>query len=231
MSTVNQFHGKGEFVPDGTAYEVVGISRDAGGTQLDGSDVAQIYIPLPEGQMVEHPLLIRTESDPASVIASIGSVIANVDPNVVGYTFTLDELLHFTPPFVVSRCAAAFASVVGFFGLLLACMGIYGTVSYMVVQRTHEVGVRMALGASRRSVLTLILRESTRPVIVGLAVGLVLAMGAAHLLRMLLYGLGPVDAASFVGVSALFLAIALLAAYVPSRSATRVDPMVALRYE
>jgi predicted permease len=231
MSTLNQFHSKGEFVPDGVTYQVVGISHDAGGTQLDGSDAAQIYVPIPEDRMDEHPLLIRTQSDPAAVIASVGSVIANVDPNVVGYTSTLEELLHFTPPFVVSRCAAAFASIVGFFGLLLACMGIYGTVSYMVVMRTHEVGIRMALGASRGSVLSLILRESTRPVIAGLGVGLVLAMGAAHLLHTLLYGLGPIDVASFAGVSALFLAIALLAAYVPSRSATRVDPVVALRYE
>jgi ABC-type antimicrobial peptide transport system permease subunit len=111
-------------------------------------------------------------------------------------------------------------------------MGIYGTVSYIVVLRTREVGIRMAIGAQRRDILGLILRESTRPVIVGLLVGMLLAMGASYLLRGLLYGLNPVDGiASFTGVSLLFLAIALLAAYPPSRRAMRVDPAVALRYE
>jgi ABC-type antimicrobial peptide transport system permease subunit len=116
-------------------------------------------------------------------------------------------------------------------GLLLASMGIYGTVSYMVVLRTREVGIRMALGAKRRDVLLLMLRESTRPVLVGLIAGMCMAVGASYLLRKVLYGLSTVDGASFGGVALLFLAIALIAAYLPSRRAMRVDPMVALRYE
>jgi putative ABC transport system permease protein len=110
-------------------------------------------------------------------------------------------------------------------------MGIYGTVSYIVVLRTREIGIRMAIGAQKRDILGLILRESIRPVLAGLLVGMFLAVGASYLLRGILYGLGTVDAISFVGVSLLFLAIALLAAYPPSRRAMRVDPMVALRYE
>jgi predicted permease len=231
MSTLNQYHGKDEYVPDGISYQVVGVAHDTRGTQLDGSDVAQIYLPLPEGHIDEHPLLIRTQSDPALSLKSIGSVIASVDANVVGYTSTLDEMLHFAPPFVVSRCAAAFTSVVGVFGLLLASMGIYGTVSYVVLLRTREMGIRMALGASKRNLFSLILRESIRPVIIGLGVGIVLSLWASHLLRILLYGLGAVDFVSFAGVSLFFLAIASFAAYLPSRNATRVDPVVALRYE
>jgi predicted permease len=231
LSTLNQFHAKGEFVPDGIPYQIIGIAHDTRGVQLDGSDTAQIYVPLPEAHLDEHPMLIRTQSDPTMVIAGIGSVLAAADANVLGYTATLEEMQYSTPPFVVSRCAAAFASIVGFLGLLLASMGIYGTVSYVVVLRTREVGIRMALGASKGSILSLILRESTRPVMAGLGAGLVLAVGASYLLRTLLYGLGMIDATSFVGVSMLLLAIALLAAYVPSRSAMRVDPVVALRYE
>jgi hypothetical protein len=231
MSTLNQFHGKGEFVPDGVSYDVVGVAHDTRGNQLDGSDVAQIYLQLPEGHIDEHPLLIRTQSDPALVSKDIGSVIASVDVNVVGYTSTLDEMLHFTPPFVVSRCAAAFTSVIGAFGLLLASMGIYGTVSYVVLLRTREMGIRMALGASKGSLFTLILRQSMRPVIIGLGAGLILSLAASHLLRTLLYGLGTIDAISFIWVSLFFMAIALFAAYMPSRAATRVDPVVALRYE
>jgi predicted permease len=231
FDTTRQFHTKTELLPDGSTYQVIAVVRDTRGVQLDGSDNAQIYLPLPEDRLYEHPLLVRTESDPASVVSPIGSVVSSVDPNLVAYTSTLDEMLHFTGPFVVSRCAAAFASIVGVFGLLLASTGIYGTVSYIVVLRTREVGIRMALGARKRDVLTLILRQSTRPVIAGIGVGMFLAIGVSRLLHTLLYGLGAVDAISFLGVSLLFLVIALLAAYLPSRSAMRVDPIIALRYE
>ena len=123
------------------------------------------------------------------------------------------------------------ASTVGLFGLVLALMGIHGTVSYIVVLRTREVGIRIAIGAQKRDILGLILGESTRPVLAGLVVGMILAVGASYVLRRLLFGLNPVDGVSFVGVSLSFLAIALLAAYAPSRRALSVDPMVALRYE
>ena len=110
-------------------------------------------------------------------------------------------------------------------------MGIWGTVSYIVVLRTREIGIRMAVGAQKHDVLGLVLRESTRPVLFGLILGMVLAVGASYLLRGILYGLGRVDGISFIGVSLLFLTIALLAAYPPSRRAMRIDPIVALRHE
>jgi ABC-type antimicrobial peptide transport system permease subunit len=140
-------------------------------------------------------------------------------------------MLRQTPPFLGSAFAAAVATLVGLFGLLLAAMGIYGTVSYITVTRTREVGIRMALGAQKRQILGLMMRDSTRPVLAGLIVGMFLAVGASHMLRGVLYGLHTVDAVSFLGASLLFLSIALLAAWPPSRRATRVDPMVALRYE
>jgi macrolide transport system ATP-binding/permease protein len=231
LSTQGQFHAKDEAIPDGISYEVIGVTADAGGTQLDGSDAAQIYLPLPQDKIYQYALLIRTQADPKSIRDSIGGILSSVDPQILGYSATLEEQLHETAPFAISRCAAVFASFVGFFGLLLACMGIYGTVSYMVVLRTHEVGIRMALGASRGKVLGLMLRESMRPVINGIGAGIILAMGASYLLRTLLYGLGAVDVISFGGMSLLFLAIAMVAAFFPSRTATRVDPIVALRYE
>jgi putative ABC transport system permease protein len=110
-------------------------------------------------------------------------------------------------------------------------MGIYSTVSYIVVLRTREVGIRMAMGAQRRNILALMMRESVRPVVAGLLAGMVLAAGASHLLRRVLYGLSTIDAISFVGVSLLFLAIALVATWPPSRRAMRVDPVVALRHQ
>jgi putative ABC transport system permease protein len=110
-------------------------------------------------------------------------------------------------------------------------MGIFGTVSYIVVLRTREVGIRIALGAKKRDILGLMLRESTQPVLAGLLAGVILSVGASYLLRGILYGVNIVDGISFVGVSFLFLAVALFATYLPSRRAMRVDPIVALRYE
>ncbi|MGA8026780.1 MAG: ABC transporter permease [Bryobacteraceae bacterium] len=224
-------HHGSELLADGPAYQVVGVARDTRGVEFDGSDSKQVYLPLPQDRLPSHPILIRTQSDPARVIKAIDPVISSIDPELVATPSTLEEMLRQTPPFIGSTLAAAVASTVGLFGLLLASMGIYGTVSYIVVLRTREIGIRMAVGAQKRDVLSLILRESIRPVLAGLLLGMFLAVGDSYLLRGLLYGHNPIDGISFAGVSLLFLAIALLAAYPPSRQAMRVDPMVALRYE
>ena len=231
LGTDGQFHPQGEFRPDGPSYEVIGVTRDTRGEMLDNSDAAQVYVPMPEDRLGDHPILIRTQGDPAQTMGAIGAAIASVDPNVVATTSTLEQMLRLTTPFITAAFAAAIATTIGLVGLLLASMGIYGTVSYMVVLRTREVGIRMALGAKRRDVLLLMLRESTRPVLAGLLAGMILAVGASYLLRKVLYGLSTVDGVSFGGVVLLFLSIALLASYLPSRRAMRVDPMVALRYE
>ncbi len=230
-STDERVHNVNELVADGPAYAVIGVARDTRGVEFDGSDSKKIYLPLPDDQLPGHPMLIRTQSDPAQVIRMIDPVISSIDPQLVATSSTLDEMLRRTAPFIASSMAAAIASTVGLLGLLLASMGIYGTVSYIVLLRTREIGIRLAIGAQKRDVLGLVLRESTRPVLAGLVVGMFLAVGASYLLRGVLYGVNTVDGISFIGVSLLFLAIALLAAYPPSRRAMRVDPMVALRYE
>ena len=230
-ATDEKRHTRSELVPTGPVWQVAGVARDTRGAEFDGSDSKRVYLPLAEDRLPSYSLLIRTQSDPAQVMKAIDPVIASIDPNIVATSSTLQELLRQSLPFIVSSIAAAVASTVGLFGLLLALMGIYGTVSYIVVLRTREVGIRMAIGAQKRDVLGLILRESTRPVLAGLMAGMLLAAGASYLARGLLYGLNGVDGVSFAGVSLLFLAIALLASYPPARRAMRVDPMVALRYE
>jgi predicted permease len=229
--TDERVHNRNEMVAGGPAWQVVGVARDTRGTEFDGSDSAQIYLPLPVDRLPTRPMLIRTLSSPAPVTGEIETMLSTVDPDLVATLTTIEETLRLSPPIAAAGLAAAVASGIGLIGLLLVSMGIYGTVGYIVVLRTREVGIRMAVGAKKRDILGLILREITRPVLAGLLAGMFLAVGVSYLLRGLLYGLNTVDGVSFAGVSLLFLAIALLAAYPPSRQAIRVDPTVALRYE
>jgi macrolide transport system ATP-binding/permease protein len=231
LDATNQPHWKPELFPQGLSYRVIGVTRDTRGIIPGGRDAVKAYLPLPADQIDTVPMLIRTEGDPKALIAGLGKQVKAVDPNLIVYSSTLDDLLTSTPTFVMSRLSAIFATMIGGLGLLLACVGIYGTVSYAVVRRTREVGIRMALGAKKADVLGLILRESGRPVFVGLIVGILAAAGAAQLLQALLFGMSTLDPLSFAGVGALFALISMLAAYLPARRATTVDPMVALRYE
>jgi len=230
-STDERFHNRSELFTTGPAYQIIGVASDTRGSEFDASDSKRVYLPLPADRLQSYPILIRTQSDTAQVMRAVDPVISSIDPNMMATSSTLEEMLRQSPPFIVSSLAAAVASTVGLLGLLLALMGIYGTASYIVVLRTREVGIRMAIGAQKRDVLGLILRESARPVLAGLVAGILLAVGASYLARGLLYGLNGVDGISVAGVSLLFLAIALLASYPPARRAMRVDPMVALRYE
>jgi ABC-type antimicrobial peptide transport system permease subunit len=229
LSTAGEFHQAGDLLPDGPAWQVIGVARDTRGGALTGDDTQQVYVPMPADRAKDYPLLLRTSVDPALVVDRLASIVAQVDPALSATTTTLQVMLRRTDGFLAASLSAAIASCVGLCGLLLASMGIYSTVSYDVVLRTREVGIRMAIGARTRDVLGVVMRGSLRAVLVGLAGGLVLAIGAARLLRGVLYGVGAVDALSFAAVSALFLGTALVACWLPSRRAMRIDPLVALR--
>lgn len=231
LGTDGLFHGKGELTPDGPLYQVIGVTGDTHGATFDDSDSKHVYLRLPEDRLQDHAILIRTHSDAKQIMPELFPLISSLDPDLEVNAITLEDIAHFTASIFLPTFAATIASPVGLIGLLLAAMGIYGTVSYIVVLRTREVGVRMALGAQKGSILGLMLRQSMRPVLAGLFAGMLLATGASFLLRGALHGLHAVDPLSFGGVSALFTVVSLLAAYVPSRRAMRVDPVVALRYE
>jgi ABC-type antimicrobial peptide transport system permease subunit len=129
------------------------------------------------------------------------------------------------------RVGAAVTAVLGLVGLLLAAVGLYGIVAYLVGQRTREIGVRVALGAGRRDVLRLVVGDGMRPVAVGMAIGLLLAAGATRLLTSFLFGVSPLDAFTFVVGAAILAAVALAASYLPARRAAATDPVRALRAE
>ena len=227
--TDEHVHNASELVADGPVYQVVGVARDTRGIEFDGSGSKQAYLPSTGERTRIRPILVRTKSDPAEVVRAVEPAVASIDPDLLTTASTLEEQLRQSGPFIVSSLMAVVAMAIGSVGLLLAAMGIYGTVRYIVVLRTREVGVRMAIGAQKRDIIGLILRETARPVVAGLLAGMLMAAGASYLLRGFLYGISTVDGVSFGGVSLSFLAIALLAAYTPSRRATRVDPMIALR--
>jgi predicted permease len=215
----------------GAIYQVVGVVGDTQGPAIDGTDAEQIYLELPDSLTVEPSLLVRTAADASRMIHAIDTAISGVDPNLVVTLATLEEIRRLSPPVFVSATSATVASVVGVFGLLLTLMGIHSTVRYVVARRTREVGIRMTLGAQRSDVLRLILYEGTRPVLIGLVVGVSMAIALTALLSRVIYGLAAFDGISIAAVSALFLMISTLAAYLPARRALRVDPNVALRSE
>ncbi len=227
LGTAGQFHTPNELLPDGQTWQIIGVARDTRGVTIDGSDSQQVYVPLPTSRVRDYPILLRTSVDPNMVVSRLAPVIAKVDPALAVTTATLQAMLRRTDAFLIASISAAIASSISLCGLLLASMGIYSMVSHDVVLRTREVGIRMAIGA--HDILGVVMRGSLRAVLAGLAAGVVLALGAARLLRGVLYGLGALDAVSFVVASLLFLTIALAASWLPSLRATRIDPLVALR--
>lgn len=216
---------------DGPAYRVIGVVQDTRGAEFDGSDSRRVYLPLDNERLANRPILIRVQAAPEPILRAIEPMISSTDPDLIATISTLDGMLRRSPTFLGSSFSAVIASSLGLLGLLLASMGIYGTVGYIVLLRTREVGIRMAIGAQKRDILKLILGESTRPVSAGLLAGMMLSVVASRLLHGVLYGLKTIDFVSIAGVSALFLLIALGAAYRPARKALRVEPSIALRYE
>jgi putative ABC transport system permease protein len=229
LGTAGQFHTKSELLPDGPTWQVIGVARDTRGVTMDGSDSQQVYVPLPVERVADYPILLRTAVDPNVVVGRLAPVVAKVDPALTITTSTLQSMLRRTDAFLAASLSAAIATSISLCGLFLASMGIYSAVSYDVVLRTREVGLRMAIGAQKRDILGVVMRGSLRAVLLGLVAGLGLAVGAARLLRGVLFGLGAVDVVSFAAASLLFLVIALAASWVPSRRAMRIDPLVALR--
>jgi len=221
----------GESDPFIPSSEVVGVARDVRSMDLRKLDESYLYLPLSQTHKWAGTLLARTEGDPMPVLSMIGQEVRRLDANLPVVGAPLHTMISMDPLFVVSRIGGVLASIVGVLGLLLACMGVYGMVSYSVAQRTREIGIRMALGARRSQVLQLVMSEGFRPILSGIAIGVVTSAGVSRALSATLFGLSPLDAVSFAGVSLLLIAIALLATWLPARRAIQVDPMVALRYE
>jgi ABC-type antimicrobial peptide transport system permease subunit len=209
---------------------VIGVVGDVRfpGAQSTASTM-QIYSPF-EADFRGGSLLMRVDENAADVLARVTGVVHAIDPRwKVRELETMDASIArlLTGPKFSAALLGLFAGVAA----LLTIVGLYGVVAYAVAQRTREMGIRMALGATSRDVWMLVVTHGARLAVVGIALGLALAFAATRLLRAQLHGVSPVDPATFMGIAIMLGAVTLLASYVPARRATRVDPMVAVRAE
>jgi ABC-type antimicrobial peptide transport system permease subunit len=190
-----------------------------------------MYYPYASMPRLQQSVVIRTSNDhPQSLIPELRSAVRSIDKRVALYQVqTFDEVV--SRSLWRQRLQGNVVSIFAALALCLACIGLYGVISYAVAQRTRELGVRIALGASRGRVVWLVARQSARLVISGVAVGLLAAYFAAGLLGSLLYGVKPTDPETFAVVPAILGVVALLAAVIPAARAARVDPLIAMRAE
>lgn len=216
--------------PWATVVGVVGDVRQAG---LYGEQQSELYMPYAQEWrpwVAPRDLVVRTKGDAASLAAAVREAVWAVDKDQpVSDIRTMDQV--FAAAISRERFQMLLLTLFATLALVLACVGLYGLISYAVAQRTHEIGVRMALGAEPRDVLRLVIRQGMLLTFAGLLLGIAGGLAATRVMTDLLYGVTATDAVTFITVGGLLLVVALLACYVPARRATKVDPLIALRYE
>jgi ABC-type antimicrobial peptide transport system permease subunit len=211
----------------GAQREIVGLVGDAKYDQLRKEVEPTAYVPLRAGSA---HFALRAAGDTSAIIPAVRQVVNSEARDLPLFNLrtqseTVDRLLF------GERLVARLSALFGILALVLACVGLYGLLSYEVLQRTREIGIRSALGAQQRDVLRLVVGQGMGLALAGAAVGVCAAFGVTRYLQSLLYGVRPSDPATFAGVALLLTVVALAACGVPARRAARVDPVVALRYE
>jgi putative ABC transport system permease protein len=211
---------------------VIGVVGDVRQTGLYEQKL-EFYVPYAQERrsfMAPRDLVVRTKSDPALIAGAVRGAVWTVDKDQpVSNVRTLDQV--FSAAISQERFQALMLGLFATLALILACIGLYGVISYSVVQRTHEIGLRMALGAQPVDVLRLVIRQGMTLTLAGLVVGIVAGTFATRVLSDMLFGVAPRDPLTFAGVPVLLLVVAFLACYIPARRATRIDPLTALRSE
>jgi len=209
---------------------IVGVIADARTESLADAGIPQLYLDIYQRPAKFLAFYVRGQVDPAAISAQVRTQIQAVDAELpVFRAETLDDVL--SSSLSVRRFSLEMVALFAATALLLAGLGIYGTISFLVNERTQDIGIRLALGASRKAILTMVLRQGLWLAVGGAAVGLVSALIVSHLMAGLLFGVRPTDPLTFAGVTLLLTAVALAACYIPARRAMRLDPLVALRYE
>jgi len=216
--------------PDEPWRTIIGIAGDVYQYGLDSQKTMQIYVPYAQNRVFDLTLLVRADVDPISLVSAVRSAVLAVDKDQpVSEIATMEEVL--ADSVAGKRFSTVLLFIFGAGALMLAAIGIYGVIAYSVSQRTSEFGIRLALGAQKRDVLGMVLRQGLGLVLGGIALGLIGAVALTRLVASLLFGVSATDLLTFSAVPIILGAVALLASYIPAWRATRVDPMNALRYE
>ena len=213
------------------AVQIVGVVEDAKFKDIRSQAPLTAFFPFAqEGGSGAMHFAVRAAGDPSQLAPSVRRAVAELDPGLaLSEVKTQDQQID--EALAEEKLIARLASFFGALALALAAVGLYGTMSYTVGRRTNEMGIRVALGASRKQILKMVLREAFTPVLMGIVLGLPLALAAGRLVANQLYGLKTSDPPTLSAAIFLLVAVASLAAYLPARRASKVDPMVALRYE
>ncbi|MCI0356826.1 MAG: ABC transporter permease [Acidobacteria bacterium] len=209
---------------------IVGVAGNVHHWSLDRAPEPEVYLPHPQAPDGRVNLMVRTAGEPLALVPSVRAAVRSLEPDQPAYSIeALADMVtrSYLPQSMAMYLMSIFASI----ALALAMVGLYGLIAFNVSRRTHEIGVRMALGAQRRDVLRLVIGSGMKLALVGVGLGLLGAVGAAQVIRGLLFETSAADPVTFVGVPVLLLLVGLLASWIPARRAMRVDPMVALRYE
>ena len=216
----------------GQADLIVGVVGDVKIAGLDEAIKPVLYYPYRQAPSMATSLVLRTAADPASLAGAIQNEIRRLEPDVAVFGVReMEDLIAASPAAFMRRFPALLIGIFAFVAIVLASIGIYGVVSYSVSQQTHYIGVRMALGAQTSDILRMVLRQGLVLALLGTGIGVVAALGLTRLMKSLLYQVQANDPVTFVIVVATLFSVALLACYIPARRATKVDPLVALRYE
>jgi macrolide transport system ATP-binding/permease protein len=214
----------------GKYSEIIGVTRTGKYRNVREEAKPYIYRPFMQRYQSEMTLIVRTDGNPTALLSSLRNEVQKLDRNLPLFDVkTLNE--HLGAALAEERTNALLVGSFGLLALLLAAVGIYGLMSYAVTQRTHEIGIRMALGAKSSDVLKLILWESLKLAVIGVALGLLGAMAVTRLVSSMLFETSATDPGTFIVVALILTLVMLLASYIPARRATKVDPMIALRYE
>ena len=213
-----------------TSYEIVGVVRDSKYLSLGEDGTPYLFLPFSQNPQAAMSLHVRTVGGPNETAAAVRREVQSIDPNLPAFNvMSLAENIDIS--LFPARFGAFLLGVFGFLALLIASIGIYGVMSYGVSERTHEMGIRMALGACASDVLRLVILRGMVLALIGILIGAALALASTRVVRSYLYDVSATDPLTFGGIALLLIGVALLACYIPARRATKVDPLVALRYE
>jgi predicted permease len=218
----------------GPLVEVVGIARDSKYRNVLANSTPYLYRPLAQSYISIETLQVRTEGEPESMVRSVEEQVHSLAPGLPVFGVeTMEQALNsgLTGGLYVFHLAAYLAAALGILGLILALVGVYGVISYSTSRRTHEIGIRMALGARPGDIWRIVFRQGLAIVVLGALIGILAALGLTRAMASFLYGVNAHDPLTYLAVTFLISAVTLLACYIPARRATKVDPMEALRYE